>query len=378
MKFVRFLLLLIAIPLGFTSLFVHFVHSYATNADVYKTAIEESGLYENLEDPTQYADLDDDDIQLFVGPLLEQFDVASLAQETAENNIDFVTDWIIGKDDLFLYFPVEEVKSRLQSDEFSDAVFMAFEENFSALPECTQEQLETFDSNGDEEGDFLPECKPPNFEEEFELRRAELQEELDEILSSDETFEEILIEADLEFISEKTPIETFIVESSDTPEDAQDTLDGLDTAERVFRLVRVLPFFGFIISLILIAIAAITRTKHSYKGMITVFLNSVIIIAVLLSIVSVASIIGRDFGLDQIPFEDISEDDSKLLPLQESLEEFARNASLQVVTSVSLLSFGILFVATILRAVIVFVPSMNSKGKALVKERSEKKEVSEV
>lgn len=346
---------MIAVPLGFLSILTLSIFVTLTSSQIYKDSLIKSEVYAELSNPTKYIEADNDDFQLFVGPLVEQFDVPLLAQTTLESNIDYLTTWIKGEDELYLYFPVEEIKSRFQSDEFSQAVLNAFEVNYSNLNECSDEELANLENESDSyraEGNFLPPCKPPNFEEEFETRKVELQSELDEILKSDETFEEVLKQADLEFISEKTPYTTFITEVSQEPEDAQKQLENFDQIQNILSIVRVVPIVGVLVSLMLVCIVALSIKHASFIKMLKVILNNFVLIGFLLIIVAISLILIRQVGIDQIPFDDISKDEV-YTSLELKLEVFVRTLSLKAVTQISIISFGLFGVSMLLRIVLI-------------------------
>lgn len=351
MKFLRFLLLLVAIPLGTISILTFSLFTILTTSSLYKDTLVESYIYSELENPTKYVKKENDELQLFVGPLVKQFDIPSLAQTSFEANVDYLTNWVQGKSELYLYFPVEEIKSRFKSDEFSSAVLQAFEDNYKALDVCTSEQLVELQSQGEDfrnEGNFLPECKPEDFDSEFELRRSELEEVLDDILKSDETFDEVLKQADLEFISEKTPYATFINESSDTPEDAQKTLDNFNQLEEILEIVRILPLIGILAFILLVSIVAISIKKADFKKMLKVVLNNLVLVGFLLSVMAISLIAIRQVGIAQIPFSDIS-NDAIYEPIEQKIEFIVRAVSLKIVTQFVIVSFGMFLITSLLR-----------------------------
>lgn len=272
-----------AIILATTGIFIIILRYKLTDSNLYKTTLNDSGIFDEIDNIEKYFDADQDDVQLFLKPILNELDVKNTLRKTVFTNLDYLSKWINNKDDFYIFFPKEDLKNKITSQEFRNRVLDSFEENFSKLPTCANDSdLADFQAGVD--GNYIPECKPSNFNQIFSESRAELENRLATILDNEDVVEKSLEEAGYSGIGEKTSKDTILnlIKSED---DKKSFENILDKAEKVALYTKILGFALIAISLLLTGLVVLA-SKNGVRNYIINFANVYLLTGFLVSIIS--------------------------------------------------------------------------------------------
>ncbi len=254
-----------------------------TNADFYKSGLENAGIFDEIDNIEKYFDADQDDVQLFLKPILNELDIKTLVKKTVFTNLDYLSNWINRRDDFYIYFPKEDLKNKITSEEFRNKVLDSFEENFSKLPTCENDSdLENFQPGVD--GNYVPECKPSNFTQIFSESRAELESRLATILDNQDVVEQALQEAGYAGIGEKTSLDS-VLSLIKSDEDKKSFQDAIETASDIALYTKILGF-GLIVLSIVLSLLVGLFSKDGIKNFVINFSNIYILVGVLVTALS--------------------------------------------------------------------------------------------
>lgn len=260
----------LAIVFATTGIFTIILRSKLTDSNLYKTTLNDSGIFDEFDNIEKYFDADQDDVQLFLKPIINELDVKNIVRKTVFANLDYLSKWINNKEDFYIFFPKEDLKNKITSKEFRNRVLDSFEENFSKLPTCTNDsELESFQPGVD--GNYIPECKPSNFDQIFSESRTELENRLATIIDNEDVVERSLEEAGYSGIGEKTSKDTILslIKSEDDKKSFENILDKV---EKVALYTRILGFALIAVSLLLTTLVVLA-SKSGVRNYIINFSN---------------------------------------------------------------------------------------------------------
>lgn len=303
-RFLQIILGFFAVIFAITGIIVLTLRYKLTDSNLYKDAVEESSIYVLLENPKEYFSTSNDDVQIFLVPILENINLGDLIRVTVETNIDYITNWLKG-DELFLYFPRDKLVQSVNSEDFRNDAIEGFTEAFYNLPECSESQILKYESQINEGDNFIPECKPSNSDEIFLEQKAELERRLNEILSDDSNVQRIIEETDLKFFSEKTSIQTLLDRMSS--EERERVEKALNLTDKFVLYSKLLGFSLVIASLIFTLINLFT--VKNFKNALIIFSNTyiftgVILFIPILTLKVLLQIIKNAYESGQIEFSD--------------------------------------------------------------------------
>ena len=297
---VRIFVFFLAVFIGSASILTLTIRTSLLQSSTYIDTLRNTGVYSLVEEEiTGY--LPDRETEqgksasIILDPILENIDVEVVVQDIAENNVINITRWLNSSEDLFIYFPKEELINSYSYTDLEDNIFSEYKETLDSLDVCTQSQLDQLQNS--EQEDILPFCIPPEFDS--AANKNELSKIVTDVFGQINIVEAALKDANLDHLNERTPITDVI--QNQPGSNLDDSLQVLQNIKTGFYLAAVVPIIGlFVTAALIFLVAALGRPSLK-----TVFTNTGVIGLIIGSIVAVVGLFGQTASgilLDNIPF----------------------------------------------------------------------------
>ncbi|MFQ5493018.1 MAG: hypothetical protein ACE5DX_02545 [Candidatus Dojkabacteria bacterium] len=290
-RIIRFLLSAIAIFLVFLGILLLALRIPLLNANTYKTALENSGIYSTAREQAEAFLLPDREDEktagayVFLDPILDNLDIEEVLRTTVNNNLDNFFSWVNGTSEkLTIYFPRTTLVQSFKFEELEANLISEFRDQIAELPECTEAELLELKKNETGEELFIPECRPPGeFDDVIAASQEDLLDEIKTLFGEENPVEVALDEANLGHLNESTDLRTLIENQPGT--NAGEALNSLEQIRNYVFYTLILGWALIFVAALLLVIVIITG-KLSNKGTLTTISNIFLVVGVLLTVVA--------------------------------------------------------------------------------------------